>query len=52
MKDKQRSKAEKKKRPTGYEEPLAIKGEFLEVFKVVKKNKEQKAKTGKQDSNS
>ncbi len=41
--------AEKKKvgRPEKAEEPTKIKGEFLEVFKVVKKNKEDKAKEKK-----
>lgn len=31
-----------KKRPDKYEEKLAIKGTFADVFKVVKKNKEEK----------
>ncbi len=29
-------------RPKNYEAPLAIKGTFADVFKVVKKNKEDK----------
>lgn len=40
-------KTEKKKRVIRTEpntKPLAIKGDFLEVFKVVKKHKEDKAK--------
>lgn len=41
------AKADKKKRPNHYEEPLKIKGEFLEVFKVVKKDKERKAQDKK-----
>ena len=31
-----------KKRPDKYDEKLAIKGSFADVFKVVKKNKENK----------
>ena len=31
-----------KQRPNKYDEKLAIKGTFADVFKVVKKNKEQK----------
>lgn len=31
-----------KKRATKYDEKLAIKGTFADVFKVVKKNKEEK----------
>lgn len=31
-----------KKRPDKYDEKLAIKGTFADVFKVVKKNKEEK----------
>ena len=34
----------KKKREPKYDPPLAIKGTFKDVFKVVKKNKEDKAK--------
>ncbi len=37
-------KKESKKRPNHYEAPLKIKGDFLEVFKVVKKDKEAKTK--------
>ena len=39
------SKAKKaaKERPVKYNEKLSIKGSFADVFKVVKKNKEQKA---------
>lgn len=38
---------EKKKAGTKKEKPVKIEGDFLEVFKVVKKNKEQKAKEKK-----
>lgn len=41
------AKAVKKKktnRPDKYEEKLAIKGTFADVFKVVRKNKEEKKK--------
>lgn len=31
-----------KERPKKYDEKLAIKGSFVDVFKVVKKNKEDK----------
>lgn len=41
------AKAAKNKRPTGYEMPVKIDGDFLEVFKVVKKNKEQNSKAPK-----
>ncbi len=34
----------KKQRPNKYDEKLAIKGTFADVFKVVKKNKEEKKK--------
>jgi hypothetical protein len=34
----------KKERADKYEERLAIKGTFADVFKVVKKNKEEKKK--------
>jgi hypothetical protein len=34
----------KEKRPTYYEPPLKIKGNFLEMFKIVKKDKEVKTK--------
>ena len=37
-------KPPKKKRPNKYDEKLAIKGTFADVFKVVKKNKEEKKK--------
>jgi hypothetical protein len=36
------AKASKKKRPDKYETKLSIKGKFKDVFKVVKKNKEDK----------
>lgn len=36
--------AKKKADKTTSEKPLKIKGSFLQVFKVVKKNKEQNAK--------
>lgn len=32
-----------KSRPTKYDEKLSIKGTFADVFKVVKKNKEEKS---------
>lgn len=41
---------EKKKEPkktTSYEKPLAIKGEFMDVFKVIKKHKEINSKSKK-----
>lgn len=38
-------KTESKKRPHKYEEKVAVKGTFADVFKVVKKNKEQKKKS-------
>jgi hypothetical protein len=34
----------KKARPNKYDEKLAIKGTFADVFKVVKKNKEDRKK--------
>jgi hypothetical protein len=34
----------KKERPEKYEAKVAVKGSFLDVFKVVKKNKEDKKK--------
>jgi hypothetical protein len=37
----------KKSNKAPAEKPLKIKGEFLEVFKVVKKNKEENAKKTK-----
>lgn len=37
----------KKKRADKYETKLAVKGSFLDVFKVVKKNKEEKKKKDK-----
>ena len=33
-----------KKEPTSYKEKVGIKGEFLDVFKVVKEHKEKQAK--------
>ena len=39
--------AKKKIRETANEKPLRVKGDFLEVFKVVKKNKEDKADKNK-----
>lgn len=36
-----------RKRATKYEEKLAVKGNFADVFKVVKKNKEDKKKNKK-----
>lgn len=36
-----KAKKTSKPRPKKYEEKLAIEGTFAEVFKVVKKNKEQ-----------
>jgi len=41
------AKSKPKQRPTGYDTPVKIEWEFLEVFKVVKKNKEDKAKNPK-----
>lgn len=38
-----KAKKAKKARLKEYDEKLAIKGTFVDVFKVVKKNKEQKA---------
>ncbi len=35
----------KKTRAENYDEKLAVKGTFKDVFKVVKKNKEEKKKT-------
>ncbi len=37
-------KKKSSKRPDKYDEKLAIKGKFADVFKVVKKNKEEKQK--------
>ena len=37
-------KPTKKQRATKYDEKLAIKGTFAQVFQVVKKNKEEKRK--------
>lgn len=39
-----KKKAAKKKRAKNYDQKLAIEGEFIDVFKVVKKNKEDKQK--------
>lgn len=36
--------APKKERAAKYDEKLAVKGSFADVFKVVKKNKEEKKK--------
>ncbi len=41
------TKTAKKKEPNNYAQKVAIKGSFLEVFKVVKKDKERKAKANK-----
>lgn len=38
-----KAKKASKPRPKKYNEKLAIKGSFTDVFKVVKKNKEDKA---------
>lgn len=38
------NKKPKKQRASKYEEKLAINGSFAEVFKVVKKNKEERVK--------
>jgi hypothetical protein len=38
------AKKTSKKRPDKYDSKLAINGEFKDVFKVVKKNKEDMAK--------
>ncbi len=37
-----KAKKTSKPRPKQYEQKLAIKGSFADVFKVVKKNKEEK----------
>ena len=37
------AKTKKKTRAKNYDDKLAIKGDFVGVFKVVKKNKEEKA---------
>ena len=42
-------KAVKKEQPKNYKEKVAIKGDFLEVFKVVKQQKEQKSKEDKKN---
>lgn len=39
------AKATKKRQPTNYNEKVAIDGTFLDVFKVVKKDKERRTKT-------
>jgi len=39
-----KSSDKKKKRPDKYEQKLAVQGKFKDVFKVVKKNKEDKRK--------
>ena len=44
MKKQQIQSKPKKKRAEKYEQKLAVKGTFADVFKVVKKNKEGKAK--------
>lgn len=42
------AKAVKKEiKPEGYKEKVAVKGSFLDVFKVVKKDKERRAKEDK-----
>ena len=41
------AKASKKKRADKYDEKLSIKGTFKDVFKVVKKNKEDKQQSKK-----
>ena len=38
-----KAKKAKKARPKNYDDKLAINGSFADVFKVVKKNKEEKA---------
>jgi len=38
------AKKAKKKRAVTYEQPLAVTATFAQVFTVVKKNKDQKAK--------
>lgn len=48
------AKAEKKKttpkeQPKNYKEKVAIKGDFLDVFKVVKKDAERRMKENKKD---
>ena len=39
-----KAKKAKKARLKNYDEKLSIKGSFADVFKIVKKNKEEKAK--------
>ena len=41
------AKAKKKARGKKYDEKLALKGTFKDAFKIVKKNKEDKAKKSK-----
>jgi hypothetical protein len=48
--DMAKSKKTKKNRADKYDEKLAIKGSFKEVFKVVKKNKEDNLTRPKKDS--
>lgn len=42
-----KTKKNKKQRPDKYDPPLKIKGTFKDVFRVVKKNKEEKQKEQK-----
>lgn len=42
-----KAKKDKKLRAAKYDDKLAIKGSFADVFKVVKKNKEDMIKRGK-----
>lgn len=44
MKKDQKLAKPKKQRAAKYDEKLAIKGTFADVFKVIKKNKEEKKK--------
>jgi hypothetical protein len=44
MKKQQRQAKPKKQRASKYEEKVAINGTFADVFKVIKKNKEEKKK--------
>jgi hypothetical protein len=47
MKKQQKQAKPKKKRASKYEEKLAIKGTFADVFKVIKKHKDEKKNENK-----
>jgi hypothetical protein len=44
VKNEKKKESPKKQRAGKYEEKLAVEGTFNDVFKVIKKNKEQKEK--------